>query len=164
MGEHLISGEFQSDKYPTCPRGKVPLSTKDPMAQDLLWKYAQRRRKIDPEFSEDLEEALELSGFITTVKNRKISNMKTLNVIIHYLKKDKKFLEDYQGITIKDDKDITIVRYGNQGNQGNEKASGFIDGITYVFPDLTVEYKNVADYKNEEAWINGTKYNIRKIA
>lgn len=30
MGSHLIDGEFQSDKYPTCPRGKVPLSVKDP--------------------------------------------------------------------------------------------------------------------------------------
>jgi hypothetical protein len=29
MSEHLIDGEFQSDKYPTTPRGKVPLSCKD---------------------------------------------------------------------------------------------------------------------------------------
>lgn len=40
---HIIDGEFQSDKYPTCPRGKVPLSVKDKTAQDLLWEYAQRR-------------------------------------------------------------------------------------------------------------------------
>lgn len=63
MSEHLIDGEFQSDKYPTCPRGKVPLSTKDLMAQDLLWEYAQRRRKIDPEFADDLEQALKLKGY-----------------------------------------------------------------------------------------------------
>ena len=60
MSEHLINGEFQSDKYPTCPAGKVPLSTKDPMAQDLLWTYAQRRREVDPEFSDYLEAALRL--------------------------------------------------------------------------------------------------------
>lgn len=60
---HLIDGEFQSDKYPTCPRGKVPLSTKDPTAQDLLWQYAQRRRGVDHEFAEDLETALRLKGF-----------------------------------------------------------------------------------------------------
>jgi hypothetical protein len=37
MGElpHIVGGEFQSDKYPACPRGKVPLSTKDKTAQDL---------------------------------------------------------------------------------------------------------------------------------
>ena len=29
MGAHLIGGEFQSDKYPTIPRGKVPLSVQD---------------------------------------------------------------------------------------------------------------------------------------
>ncbi len=63
MGEHLIDGEFQSDKYPECPRGKVPLSTNDPDAHDLLWIYAQRRRPKDPEFSADLEEALRLKGF-----------------------------------------------------------------------------------------------------
>jgi hypothetical protein len=63
MGAHLIDGEFQSDKYPTCPRGKVPLSCKDPTAQDLLWEYAQRRRPVDAEFSADLEEALRLAGY-----------------------------------------------------------------------------------------------------
>jgi hypothetical protein len=60
---HIVDGEFQSDKYPTCPRGKVPLSVKDPMAQDLLWEYAQRRRLVDSEFSDDLEFALRAAGF-----------------------------------------------------------------------------------------------------
>jgi hypothetical protein len=64
MGVHLIDNEFQSDKYPTTPRGKVPLSVKDPMAQDLLWEYAQRRRSVDAEFSEDLEVALKNAGFV----------------------------------------------------------------------------------------------------
>jgi hypothetical protein len=55
MGTHIVDGEFQSDKYPTTPRGKVPLSVKDPTAQDLLWEYALRRRSVDAEFSDDLE-------------------------------------------------------------------------------------------------------------
>jgi hypothetical protein len=63
MPTHLIDGEFQSDKYPTTPRGKVPLSVKDPSAQDLLWEYAQRRRGIDAEFSDDLETALRATGY-----------------------------------------------------------------------------------------------------
>lgn len=62
-GPHLIDGEFQSDKYPTCPRGKVPLSVKDPTAQDLLWQYAQRRRVVDAEFAGDLEAALAIAGY-----------------------------------------------------------------------------------------------------
>lgn len=62
MGAHLIDGEFQSDKYPTCPRGKVPLSVLDPTAHDLLWEYAQRRRAVDEEFSDDLETALRNAG------------------------------------------------------------------------------------------------------
>lgn len=64
MGAHLIDGEFQSDKYPTCPRGKVPLSVKDPTAQGLLWEYAQRRRAVDAEFSDDLETALRAAGYV----------------------------------------------------------------------------------------------------
>ncbi len=63
MGAHLIDGQFQSDKYPTCPRGKVPLSVNDVSAQDLLWEYAQRRRAIDAEFADDLEFALVTAGF-----------------------------------------------------------------------------------------------------
>lgn len=64
MGAHLINGEFQSDKYPTCPPGKVPLSVEDEMAQDLLWEYAQRRRAVDAEFSADLETALIDGGYL----------------------------------------------------------------------------------------------------
>ena len=63
MGTHLIDGEFQSDKYPTTPRGKVPLSVRDTTAQDLLWEYAQRRRAVDAEFAEDLEAALRAAGY-----------------------------------------------------------------------------------------------------
>lgn len=63
MGDHIVDNEFQSDKYPSCPRGKVPLSVGDPTAQDLLWIYAQRRRSVDAEFSEDLETCLRAKGF-----------------------------------------------------------------------------------------------------
>lgn len=63
MGSHIIDGEFQSDKYPACPRGKVPLSVRDPSAQDLLWEYARRRRVVDAEFSDDLDRALVAAGY-----------------------------------------------------------------------------------------------------
>lgn len=63
MGTHIVNGQFQSDKYPTCPPGKVPLSVNDESAQDLLWEYAQRRRCIDAEFSDDLETALLEKGY-----------------------------------------------------------------------------------------------------
>jgi hypothetical protein len=70
MGRDHINkdGLFQSDKYPACPPGKVPLSTKDPMAQDLLWQYAQRRRVVDAEFSADLEECLKRDGYQTPLR------------------------------------------------------------------------------------------------
>ena len=67
---HIIENEFQSDKYPSTPRGKVPLSVKDPTAQDLLWEYAQRRRAVDAEFADDLEFALRQAGY--TYTNREL--------------------------------------------------------------------------------------------
>lgn len=70
MGSHLIDGEFQSDKYPSTPRGKVPLSVEDKTAQDLLWEYAQRRRAVDGEFADDLEAALEAKGFDRAIAYR----------------------------------------------------------------------------------------------
>jgi hypothetical protein len=67
MGSHIVDGEFQSDKYPTCPPGKVPLSVKDATAQDLLWEYAQRRRAVDMEFADDLQFALRAAGYVPPV-------------------------------------------------------------------------------------------------
>lgn len=65
MGDHIIDGEFQSDKYPWCGRGFVPLKLTDKMAQDLLWEYAQRRRAVDPQFASDLETCLIAQGYRT---------------------------------------------------------------------------------------------------
>jgi len=70
MGEHLINGEFQSDKYPDTPRGLVPLKPTDPMAQDLLWEYARRRQEIDLEFAADLRTALEMAGYDPNLKRK----------------------------------------------------------------------------------------------
>ena len=57
--EHLtVTNEFQSDKYPWCPAGFVPLKVTDPLAMDLLSEYADRRKVIDAEFTRDLNEAL----------------------------------------------------------------------------------------------------------
>lgn len=63
MGSHIIDGQFQSDKYPETPRGLVPLKPTDPTAQDLLWLYAQRRRVVDAEFADDLEQVLRSAGY-----------------------------------------------------------------------------------------------------
>ncbi len=67
MGAHInAEGLFQSDKYPGCPAGKVPLSVKDITAQPLLWQYAQIHRVVDAEFSADLETALLAAGYNPT--------------------------------------------------------------------------------------------------
>lgn len=63
MGAHLINGEFQSDKYPWCKHGFVPLKLTDPMARSVLAQYAALRHTIDPEFSDDLMVALKKKGW-----------------------------------------------------------------------------------------------------
>lgn len=55
---------FKSDKYPSCPPGKVPLSVDDQTAQIFLWEYAQIHRIVDAGFSNDLEVALIAAGFV----------------------------------------------------------------------------------------------------
>ena len=62
-GKHLIDGEFQSDKYPWCQLGFVPLKLTDEMAQPLLWQYAETRRDVDKDFADDLQAALRLEGY-----------------------------------------------------------------------------------------------------
>jgi len=57
--EHLtISGTFQSDKYPWCHAGFLPIKISDPMAYDFLKYYALARKDIDSEFCRDLLEAV----------------------------------------------------------------------------------------------------------
>ena len=67
MGSHLTNGKFKSDKYEGCPVGKVPLSIEDPLAQDLLWEYAERHRlehkHADAEFPDNVQQALRNVGF-----------------------------------------------------------------------------------------------------
>ncbi len=60
MGHHLVDGEFQSDKYPWCKRGFVPLKLTDPDARAVLKEYALRREKVDSEFSSDLWTAIRI--------------------------------------------------------------------------------------------------------
>lgn len=80
MGAHLIDGKFQSDKYPTTPRGKVPLSVEDEAAQALLWEYAQRRRAVDAEFADDVERALELAGYSPRHVDRDVSGRTQVSI------------------------------------------------------------------------------------
>ena len=63
MGDHLVDGEFQSDKYPWCAPSFVPLKVTDRMAQDLLWQYAERRAAVDPDFAHDLKSALRAADY-----------------------------------------------------------------------------------------------------
>lgn len=57
--EHLtVSGAFQSDKYPWCPAGFLPLKLTDRTAQAMLLVYAEKRKPVDSEFSRDLHQAV----------------------------------------------------------------------------------------------------------
>jgi len=56
---HIVKGKFQSNKYPWCKPGFVPLKLTDPMARYVLRVYANFRRVKDPQFSVDLVWAIE---------------------------------------------------------------------------------------------------------
>lgn len=61
--DHLtVSGVFRSDKYWWCADGFVPLKITDKSAWPILRLYAEVRRKIDAEFADDLNEALDNVG------------------------------------------------------------------------------------------------------
>lgn len=52
---HINSdGEFQSDKYPWCKAGFVPLKLTDPHARLVLEVYSELHMTKDPEFATDL--------------------------------------------------------------------------------------------------------------
>lgn len=63
MGDHIVNGEFQSDKYPWCKPGFVPLKLTDKTAWPILWTYAEIRRHVDKEFADDLQTALRNAGY-----------------------------------------------------------------------------------------------------
>lgn len=63
MGAHIVDGQFQSDRFPTTPRGMVPLSVNSKKAQPFLWAFAQVQRSVDAEFSDDLETCLRAAGY-----------------------------------------------------------------------------------------------------
>ncbi|MEE8464967.1 MAG: hypothetical protein V3S68_00720, partial [Dehalococcoidia bacterium] len=67
--EHIDSeGEFQSDKYPWCAPGFVPLKLTDPMAHAPLMAYAQTRASEDLGFATDLMVCLAAQGFLPAVE------------------------------------------------------------------------------------------------
>jgi hypothetical protein len=64
MSEHINGdGKFQSDKYTWCQPDFVPLKVTDPMAQPLLWMYANKREEVDAAFTIDLKARLRAVGF-----------------------------------------------------------------------------------------------------
>jgi len=58
MTHFNTNGEFQSDKYPWCKPGFVPLKITDPTAWEPLLEYANARESVDAEFAADLRRAV----------------------------------------------------------------------------------------------------------
>lgn len=58
-----FDGQFQSDKYPWCQPGFVPLKLTDRMAFKPLWDYCVTRLAIDRQFSNDLALCLARAGY-----------------------------------------------------------------------------------------------------
>lgn len=64
MGEHIVKGEFQSDKFPWCKPGFFPMKFTDKKSQPLLWKYAEIMDECgEGECSLDMKEMLRKAGY-----------------------------------------------------------------------------------------------------
>lgn len=62
--EHVdAEGLFQSDKYPWCHPGFVPLKLTDQSAWPMLWQYAEARAAVDEAFADDLKHCLRVAGY-----------------------------------------------------------------------------------------------------
>lgn len=154
MGTHLIGGEFQSDKYPTTPRGKVPLSCKDVTAQDLLWEYAQRRRAVDAEFADDLEVALRLQGYIPLseplpaigAKNQQVSDQ--CRAVAHIAKTISDVHCDLAKVYAQPGSDTLLNVVGRLTAERMETLGDMASGMDIVAPEdewLTPIFENIAD-------------------
>jgi hypothetical protein len=63
VGDHIVNGQFKSDKYAWCEPGFLALKLTDRAAQPLIWEYAQTHRAIDSDLADDLETALRSAGY-----------------------------------------------------------------------------------------------------
>lgn len=73
-----------------------------------------------------------------------------LIVITHYYAYDIEFIDDYTGISIYTDKDMStpIKTYEDAcHDRGREKAQGFIDALEYFEMIDSVEHIQKADYE-----------------
>jgi hypothetical protein len=118
MGAHLIDDEFQSDKYPTTPRGFFPMKLTDKRLQDLVWEAAQRYRAVDAELADDLELALKLAGYQPNgwqakVFGRELGGGVDLVVAAHF-----DGCERWEW---------TVIRRGKRPNEGGVMAHGDAD-------------------------------------
>lgn len=75
QAEHInADGNFQSDKYPWCAAGFVPLKLSDPMAMGPLWAYARARAFVDTQFSNDLAVCLARAGYVAAMQAVRMAN------------------------------------------------------------------------------------------
>jgi hypothetical protein len=63
VGDHIVNGQFKSDKYAWCEPSFLALKLTDRAAQPLIWEYAQTHRAIDSDLADDLETALRNAGY-----------------------------------------------------------------------------------------------------
>lgn len=131
MSSHIVDGEFQSDKYPTTPRGKVPLSVKDPTAQDLLWQYAQRRRVVDSEFSDDLEVALRTAGYVPNANALNADARRAITTILAHYDRSGAFIQAAALRTL-----LSIVD-GSSSTRANQPAVVDADAAMMLLDGLT---------------------------
>lgn len=69
-----------------------------------------------------------------------------VTVITHYAQDDPDCDGDYRAVTILVE-NVQVAEYGDYyHDKGRERAAGFIDGLTYACPSVTVTHSEHADW------------------
>lgn len=159
MSTHLINGKFQSDKYPTTPAGKVPLSTGDKMAQDLLWAYAKRRRNIDPQFAADLATALFNDGYIPELNRDPDDRVQELLEANNRLVQEKRDVIDLsKDATQRREASLTVARVALQAfiNKRPDAETLAVEAVRYMAQiptDLLVAVETPTFQRRIDDWM-----------
>ena len=85
--------------------------------------------------------------------------MSRLTVVTHYAIDDPEYNRDYISTDLVDGHGNLLATFGDECNdKGDQKSEGFIECLRIYNPDMTIQYKKIADcdhfyYRNQKVEI-----------
>jgi len=135
MGSHTNKdGQFQSDKYPSCPPGKFPLSFTDVKAQPLIWWYSEITQ--DEELANDLKKCLLAVGYeVPEQRTAEQQRWDLLAIALGYNELARRDSDFQTKVWFRLQRELVLVEYARLGGEMNINNSGeFLDLAPGVAP------------------------------